>query len=258
MRIQSGEVDEVRCRLDLPAAELAHPVLLELKAAGGTDYLVLPLAMEDALTPFTISAYRRQWIAFATDLATGFSDEDVAAMRELLPFISQRLTHECSKQAARSLLRIYLGANAAERILAGQFRRATAQAIRAVIWYCDMRGFTALSDANPAAEVVKTLDAYFDCVASPIDDHGGEVLKFIGDAVLGIFPIEDAGPGEPCRRALAAVDDARANLARLNADRATRGEPALGLGIALHAGEVMYGNIGAKNRLDFTVIGAPS
>ena len=178
-------------------------------------------------------------------------------MRELLPFISQRLTHECSKQAARSLLRIYLGANAAERILAGQFRRATAQAIRAVIWYCDMRGFTALSDANPAAEVVKTLDAYFDCVASPIDDHGGEVLKFIGDAVLGIFPIEDAGPAEPCRRALAAVDDARANLARLNADRATRGEPALGLGIALHAGEVMYGNIGAKNRLDFTVIGAP-
>jgi adenylate cyclase len=257
-RIIDGELDEFRCRLDVSREQLAHAVLAELSERGFTDYLVYPLVSTGALPAAAGEQFwRRQWISFATDLPRGFLEDEVAALRRLLPVISLRWAHEASKHAGRSLLRAYLGQNASRRILAGAFHRGSSQAIQAVIWYCDMRGFTALSDAIPAAEVVRILDAYFDCVASPIDEHGGEVLKFIGDAVLGIFPIEEASAEEPCRRALAAMQDARANLARLNAERAARGEVTLGLGIALHAGEVMYGNIGARNRLDFTVIGRP-
>jgi adenylate cyclase len=200
--------------------------------------------------------WRRTYVSFATDDPAGFREEHVARVRALLPAIAARVSLEASKETARQLLRAYLGANATRRILGGAFERGGAETLRAVLWYCDMRGFTTLSDVRPAHEVVRVLDAYFDAVASPIDARGGEVLKFIGDAVLAIFPL-DPDPHDACRRALAAVDDTRANLARLNAARAARGEDALGLGLALHAGDVSYGNIGAQNRLDFTVIGAP-
>lgn len=253
-------VPEVHVRLDGPRAELPYKFLDEMADAGATDYLCFPLDVRQGLSADTEHAYwGRQWISFATDEARGFSDDEVMALRALLPLISLRCALEASKLTARALLASYLGGNASRRILGGAFRRGTAETLHAVIWYCDMQGFTTLSDVRPAREVVEVLDAYFDAVASPVDQRGGEVLKFIGDAILAIFPVS-AGPGEgmtaACARALAAVADVRANLERLNRERAGRGEAALGLGIALHQGEVSYGNIGAQNRLDFTVIGA--
>lgn len=250
-------VPEVHVRLDRPRAELPYKFLDEMADAGAVDYLCFPLDVRQGLSADTDHAYwGRQWISFATDEAGGFQDEDVAALRKLLPLISLRCALEASKLTARALLASYLGGNASRRILAGAFRRGTAETLHAVIWYCDMQGFTTLSDVRPAREVVEVLDAYFDAVASPVDQRGGEVLKFIGDAILAIFPVRGGAVAEACARALAAVADVRVNLARLNAERAAHGEAALGLGIALHQGEVSYGNIGAQNRLDFTVIGA--
>jgi adenylate cyclase len=154
----------------------------------------------------------------------------------------------------RSLLDVYLGHNAARRVLAGAFRRGGGETIRAAIWSCDLRGFTSMADRLPAAEVVATLDRYFETVCAPIAEGGGEVLKLIGDAVLAIFPISPAAGDEAaaCRRALAAAKGAIEGIRRWNEAR----EEPIGVGVALHLGEVTYGNIGAQRRLDFTVIGA--
>src|SRR5262249_42613334 len=163
---------------------------------------------------------------------------------------------ESAYYATRALLDVYLGKNAACRVVAGHFQRGRGELIEAAIWFSDMRDFTALSDRTAPARVVEVLDAYFDAVATAVAEQGGEVLKFIGDAVLAIFPIGDPGPvaRDACRRALAAADLAFAALGRINEERRARGEEPIAVGVALHRGQVMYGNIGARDRLDFTVI----
>lgn len=248
---------EVRARLG-EGREPAYPVLRELADAGATDYVAIPLDLSEALASghFVTSA-RRGCISYATDAPGGFTEAHLELLRRLSPALSLRVALETTKQSARSLLKAYLGRNAAARVLDGQFRRGSAVRIQAVIWYCDLRGFTALSDATPADEVVRILDLYFDAMATPIDRAGGEVLKFVGDAVLSIFPIGDGGPAEACKDALAATREARRNIAAINRDRVAAGVDPLGYGMAMHVGEVMYGNVGALNRLDFTVIGPP-
>jgi adenylate cyclase len=124
--------------------------------------------------------------------------------------------------------------------------------VRAAIWFCDLRGFTELSERTDRDTLLACLNQYFDCMARPVEEHGGEILKFIGDAMLAMFPLETE---QACQRALQAALDARAAMDQLNGERTARGEEALGFGIALHAGDVMYGNIGAARRLDFTVVG---
>jgi adenylate cyclase len=141
-------------------------------------------------------------------------------------------------------------------VLRGQIKRGDAEAIRAVLWYSDLRGFTRLADTRGSAEVLAILNAYFERMAEPITRHGGEVLKFMGDAVLAIFPLDaDAGTSPPCGAALTAALEALQAMRRFNESRTAAGHPALKFGIALHVGEVVYGNIGAPDRLDFTVIG---
>jgi adenylate cyclase len=175
----------------------------------------------------------------------------VQAFAALTSTLARRIEIESSYHATNSLLEVYLGKNAARRVINGQFRRGGGELIRAAIWFCDLRGFTPISDRMPPAQVVEILDTYFDCVASVIVAHGGEVLKFIGDAILAIFPVQE-DPGEACRRALDAAEKALAALDGVNRERASG--PDLDIGIALHLGEVMYGNIGSRERLDFTVI----
>jgi len=236
--IQAGS-GPIRCKLDGPDADLRWEICRDLAAAGNTEYACLPLILGDG---------RRSYCSFATDRPGGFVDAALDEVIALLPDLSAWLELKAAQLAHRGLLEVYLGKSAAARVLTGEVRRGTGAAIHAAIWTCDLRGFTALSDAVPAPEVVATLDRYFEAVAGPIDDHGGEVLKFIGDAVLAIFPVGDGSRADACGRAL------RAAAAALDA-MATH-LPALGLGIALHVGEVMFGNIGARQRLDFTVIGA--
>jgi adenylate cyclase len=233
----------IRVRLDgLDGTDLRFPICRDLAEQGGTDYYAQGL---------TFSNGELSYISYATRAAGGFSDEALQAFSAITPMLARRIELESAYHATRSLLEVYLGKNAARRVSDGQFRRGGGELLRAAIWFCDLRGFTAISDRAAPGKVVEILDAYFDCVASVIADHGGEVLKFIGDAILAIFPVLDDA-AVACKNALAAAEQALSSLEQLN--RARTNEPALSIGIALHVGEVMYGNIGSRQRLDFTVI----
>jgi adenylate cyclase len=226
---------QVRSRLG--RGEVLYANLGDLANQGATDYIAFALVFSDR---------RRSYISFATDAQGGFTDDAIATLEALVPLLALRLELESSYYATRSLPEVYLGRNAATRVLAGAFRRGGGEAIHAAIFTCDLRGFTQLSDRLPVREVVALLDRYFETVAAPIAARGGEILKFIGDAVLAVFPFaEDGAPDDACGRALQAAE------AALEAMRALD----VGLGIGLHVGEVLYGNIGAAGRLDFTVVG---
>jgi adenylate cyclase len=230
----------IRVRLD--GGNLRFPICEELATQGGTDYYAHGLRFSNG---------EISYFAWATREPGGFTDDAVQAFDALTSTLARRIEIESSYHATNSLLEVYLGKNAARRVINGQFRRGGGELIRAAIWFCDLRGFTPISDRMPPAQVVEILDTYFDCVASVIVAHGGEVLKFIGDAILAIFPVQE-DPGEACRRALDAAEKALAALDGVNRERASG--PELEIGIALHLGEVMYGNIGSRERLDFTVI----
>jgi adenylate cyclase len=239
---QSGDAT-LRRRLDGAGAELEFDLLRRMASEGATDYLMIALDEPRFGTP---------WIAFASRHAGGFRDEDVSLLSQLAPLLSLRVQLIASQLASQSLLEVYLGRNASLRVLDGAFRRGSGEEIEAAIWFCDMRGFTTLSDRTPAREVVAILDAYFELLAAAVSEQGGEILKFIGDALLAVFPVGPQGAREPCRRGLAA------GLRALEAVRTWREESGIDvyLGVALHLGRVMYGNIGGRERLDFTVIGA--
>ena len=151
-------------------------------------------------------------------------------------------------------LEAYLGRRSAARVLAGPLRREVGETIRAVLLYADLRGFTALSESEPPAAVIAALGGWFDCIGGAVHAFGGEVLKFIGDGVLAIFPVGDK-PREACDAALRAVASAKAGMAHLDTTRREQGLPALSFGVALHLGEILWGNVGAADRLDFTAIG---
>ena len=154
-----------------------------------------------------------------------------------------------------TLLETYLGRRSAAQVLAGRLGRETGETIRAVLLTADLRGFTALSEASSADAVVAALDAWFDRIAGAVHAFGGEVLKFIGDGMLAIFPIGERTPAEACDAALRAVAAARAGMAHLDGQREAQGLPPLPFGMALHVGDMLWGNIGTADRLDFTAIG---
>ena len=225
-------------RVDLTAKDIPYPTCREIAADGGTDYIAYPVTFTGGL---------RTFISFATNRPGGFLPGDLDRLRALMPALGLRLELASSNFATASLLRTYLGSNAADRVLDGSFRRGGGQAIEAAILLCDLLGFTRMCDTVPVTEVLSSLDAYFDCVAKPIERHGGEILKFIGDAILAVFT--------DCEPALCAAEAAVQDLRRLAEARAAQGLTPLKVGFGLHFGAVMYGNIGASSRLDFTVIG---
>jgi adenylate cyclase len=245
-RIHEGS-GPIRRRLVGPGAELDFAICRDLAAEGATDYLCVPIELHEG---------RRTYFSLATAAPEGFPEAAIAEVLPILPLVSIWLTLQASKHAQAGLLEVYLGKTAAARVLSGEVRRGAGATTHAAVWTCDLRGFTSLSDSLPAAEVVAVLDRYFEAVAGPIVDQGGEILKFIGDAVLAIFPVGEGSRGDACRRALDAAEGALAAMSALNRTRREAGASRLDLGVALHVGEVMFGNIGARERLDFTVIGA--
>jgi adenylate cyclase len=235
----------IRRRIEDPDCPNDYDIVDELRAEGVTDYLIQPL-------PFTDGEVHA--ISWTTARPGGFGDDDLAALERVrLPYARVAEIHAL-RRIATTLLNTYVGRDAGERILQGRIRRGDIERIHAVILLSDLRGFTGLSDRLPGEAVIRLLNGYFDCLVPPIEAHGGEVLKFMGDGLLGIFPVA-AGAAAACRAALAAARDAGAALARTNAERAGRAEPELRYGLALHLGEVLYGNIGSAGRLDFTTIG---
>jgi class 3 adenylate cyclase len=183
-----------------------------------------------------------------------FGGAEASRLRQAARFAAAPVAALAARAAQRDLLEAYLGRRSAARVQAGALRRGSGETIRAVLFCADLRDFTALSEATEPAAMIATLDAWFDRVAGAVHAFGGEVLKFIGDGVLAIFPVTGA-PGEACEAALRAVAAARAGMAHLDAARRAQGLSPLPFGAALHLGEILWGNIGAADRLDFTAIG---
>jgi adenylate cyclase len=244
-RLRQG-APPIRVRLDGDAPEPEYAICRDLQAQGATDYMAQGLPGV---------AGEISYVSWATRRPGGFGDAEIAGLTSLAPALAQRIELESAYRATRALLEVYLGRNAGRRVMEGEFRRGGGELIDAAIWFCDLRGFTSMSDGSAPREVVETLDAYFERVAGAVMERGGEVLKFVGDAVLAIFPTA-GDAARACGAALVAAEDALAALAALNEERAARGRPPLAIGVALHVGPVMYGNIGARDRLDFTVISA--
>jgi adenylate cyclase len=235
----------LRRRLADPDCPRDFPMLHELAAEGMTDYLALPLRFSNG------EIHVASW---STKQPGGFTDADIAAIAAVAVPLARVTEVRALRRTAVNLLNTYVGNNAGERILAGQIRRGETQAIHAVIWLSDMRGFTQFADRLFPQQLIDLLNRYFDCQVPPIQEHGGEVLKFMGDGLLAIFRAARDGPElrDACAGALAAAQQARANLAAAEPD-GNAAAPRFGL--ALHVGEVLYGNIGSGTRLDFTCIG---
>jgi adenylate cyclase len=183
-----------------------------------------------------------------------FSPAEAGQLHQAARFSAAPLAALAARSALAALLEAYLGRRSAARVQAGALRRGTGETIRAALFCADLRGFTALSEATEPAVMIATLDAWFDRVAGAVHAFGGEVLKFIGDGVLAIFPVTGT-PSEACEAALRAVTAARAGMSHLDKTRHAQGLPPLPFGAALHLGEILWGNIGAADRLDFTAIG---
>ncbi len=183
-----------------------------------------------------------------------FNPAEIGRLQMVVRFVAAPLAALTARAALTTLLEAYLGRRSAARVQAGALRRGTGETIRAAVLFANLRGFTALSETTDPAAMIAALDSWFDRVAGAVHAFGGEVLKFIGDGVLAIFPVNDA-PAEACEAALRAVVAARAGMAHLDALRKTQGLPPLPFGVALHLGEILWGNIGAADRLDFTAIG---
>jgi adenylate cyclase len=184
-----------------------------------------------------------------------FTPGEVNTLRQAARFAAAPLAALTARATLTAILDAYLGRRSAARVLAGPLRRDIGETIQAALLFADLRGFTALSECNPAAAVISALDAWFDRVAGPVHAFGGEVLKFIGDGVLAIFPVAGGSPRSACDAALRAVAAARTGMAHLDEARRQEGLPPLPFGAALHLGEMLWGNIGAADRLDFTAIG---
>jgi adenylate cyclase len=226
-----------------PALGRKHALYDEMRAKGLTDYVAWPLY-------HTLG--KRHLVTFATDRPGGFDEAHIAALKNVLPVLALVSEIRVKNRLARTLLETYVGAHAGELILAGATRRGTGTTVRAAIMICDLRDFTKISDNWPRDDVIDLLNDYFDAMSEPIAKHGGEILKFIGDGLLAIFPL--SAP-DACASLLHAVTEARAAMAALNERNSATSRAPLNYGIGVHVGDVMYGNIGSTTRLDFTVIG---
>jgi adenylate cyclase len=183
-----------------------------------------------------------------------FTSHESLRLREVARFAAAPLAALASRAALAALLEAYLGRRSAARVQAGALRRGTGETILAALLFADLRGFTAMSETTEPAEMIAALDAWFDRLAGAVHAFGGEVLKFIGDGALAIFPVTGTRR-EACEAALRAIAAARAGMAHLDKQRDGQGLAPLPFGVALHLGEILWGNIGAADRLDFTAIG---
>ena len=254
-------IAERRYDLTSPRPEHEVPVFEELRAAGMTEWLgrVFPFGelSPQVGEPAVAERVGELWLvcSVTTDRSGGFADPHVTALREVLPVFALAAKATAMRAIYEGLLAAYLGQDPAERILSGRVQRGEVLGVQAVLFFTDLRGFTALADTLPGRDLIGLLDDCFDCMVRPVVARGGEVLKFLGDGLLAIFRIEDRPRAETCAAALDAAKEALALMAGLAETRRARSLPTPDLDIALHVGDVNYGNVGADARLDFTVIG---
>ncbi len=246
----------IRRRLGDNDCPLDFSMLRELREQGVTDYLAVPLFFADGAV---------HGATFASQDPRGFSEPEIESLKAIAAPLSRAVENRTLRRTASALLDTYVGHKGGARILAGQIRRGHVDIINAVIWFSDMRGFTALSDRLQPQTLVDLLNRYFDCQVPSILDHGGEVLEYMGDGLLAAFLIgsDEDEVAQVCEAALAAARESREAVARLSKRMASRGilgplergPHGVHFGLALHVGQVSYGNIGSRNRLKFTCVG---
>jgi adenylate cyclase len=242
--IHDRGVTELRENLERdPSLGRKHAVYDDMRAKGLTDYVAWPLY-------HTLG--KRHFVTFATDRRGGFDDAHISALLKLLPVLALVSEIRIKNRLAQTLLQTYVGPRAGELILAGATRRGSGTTVRAAIMICDLRDFTRISDNWPRDDVIDLLNDYFDALSEPIARHGGEILKFMGDGLLAIFPLSEPAA---CGNLLRAVSEAREAMSALSERNSLTGAAPLDYGVGVHLGDVMYGNIGSLTRLDFTVIG---
>jgi adenylate cyclase len=234
-----------------------------LNAATGDEFSVLPEWRAEGMTDYVaiITRFAAEGVigemdgvysAWATRDPEGFTDDQIAALKRIVPYLGLAIKSVSLARMIRTLMETYLGRDAGQRVLSGRIVRGIAEQIDAVIWFSDLRGFTRITDTAPE-EMMSLLNDYSDVIISTIDEHGGDVLKLIGDGILAIFTAEDRV--HACNAALHATIAAQQGVAELNKHRTAKGKPLTYMYLGLHVGNVFYGNVGSRERLDFTVLG---
>ena len=225
----------------------AHSVFFELQANGLTDYYGCPIYFSNGSV--NVSTY-------ATHNENGFSQHCITFLTQVSVLITPFIENLATRRLARTLLETYIGPRTGRRILEGQIQRGDGEEIKAAIWFSDFRNFTQYTESLSLVQLLETLNQYFEIVHDCVDKNGGEILRFIGDAMLIVFPVEKSQTiSEACEKALASAIDAQSQTQKVNLLRQQVGKPKIEFGVGLHEGCVMYGNVGAPTRLDFTVMG---
>jgi adenylate cyclase len=245
--LQTGD-SLLRCRLNA-ATKDDFAFLAELFADGMTDYVAIITRFAAEGVIGEMDCVYSSWITSSPD---GFSDGQIAVLERLAPYLALAIKSVSLARMTATLMETYLGRDAGQRVLGGRIMRGIAERIDAVVWFSDLRGFTRVTDTAPE-QVIPLLNDYADAIVSAIHERGGDVLKLIGDGTLAIFTGEDRA--QACNAAMSAAIAARQGVAELKKRRAADGKPVTDMYLGLHVGEVYYGNVGSRERLDFTVIG---
>jgi len=225
-------------------------IFADLRADGMTDYVAIANRFTGDEIIGRMDCVYSSW---ATDASQGFDDDDVADLCRLTPFLALAVKSASLARIAGTLVETYLGRDPGRRVLQGRIARGVAERIEAVLWFSDLRGYTRISDTASPGDIIPLLNHYADAIISAVHEQGGDVLKLMGDGLLAIFTAEDRG--RACDAALTAALAARRSVTLANQRRAAKGLPITDMYLGLHIGEVFYGNIGSKDRLDFTVVG---
>jgi adenylate cyclase len=250
--MRSTNTPTMRRRLDRNAP-LEFPILEDLRAEGMTEYAAELVQFGKIKDSDEIRS--GVFFSCATARPGGFDDGELAQLRALLPAFGLAVKSRTTYDIARTVVETYLGQDAGDRVLTGAIDRGSLETIRAVLWFCDLRGFTRVSDRLPGRELVETLDDYLELMAGPVHANHGQILKFLGDGFLATFDLTALDGEAVCRNALKAASELREAFPPFNAAREADGKAVMDFGLALHLGDVLYGNIGASDRLDFTVVG---
>jgi adenylate cyclase len=254
-RLDSGDPDE-------------FALFPELRVEGLTEYVARFVPYDPSLSeaiardtftpsrpPVPGQALDGIFFSCATDRSEGFDDGQLSQVAQTLPYLALAVKSRLTYDVANTVIETYLGKDAGHRVLTGAIERGSTEAIRAVIWFSDLRGFTRLTDTLPRDALIEMLNDYLEAMARPVHDNRGQILKFMGDGLLATFDLTACDEASVCRDALKAAAELRCAFPAFNEERKAAGKPVMGFGLALHLGEVLYGNIGASDRLDFTVVG---
>ena len=241
--------NELRRRLET-SEPTGFDIIDELRDEGQTDYIAMVQRFGQEAAIGEMDCFLSRWLTMRPG---GFSDADLAVLRRLVPVLGLAIKSTSLARVAQSLVETYLGRDAGRRVLGGRMSRGAVEKIHAVLWFSDIRDYTALSGATASDQLIPLLNDYAEAVISAVYGAGGDVLKLIGDGVLAIFAADD--PAAATRSALQAESQLRLSLAALKERRLAAQLPVASVYIGIHIGDVFYGNIGSKDRLDFTVVG---